>query len=189
MFTDSDSPLRGYAMALHVAGGLAALAVAFGGWHVVERPIARREQELNTRIEQACALGRRAHDLSQQHRRLQEMVASWSERIEIMETRLNAAAHPSQFFEQLTQLLHGTAVSVHDYRPGAVQDSGPVRQHAVQLSASGDYAALCRFLVQLEDLPLLCKISQFRITAGQANSLSMEFGLLWSAELKPASNL
>jgi Tfp pilus assembly protein PilO len=189
MSNPSDRRLHAPRYAIHAAGGLLALLLASVGWCLVEQPIATHQRTLAEQIEQAFHLAGSATELRQSHGSLREELSEVSTRIEGLETRLAAASHPAQLFEQLTALAQRTKVGVHDYRPGHVQDAGTVRQHTVQLCLSGDYEDLCRFLVELEDQSLLCRISQIKIggAGGQASALNMDLGLHWSAALQPVT--
>jgi Tfp pilus assembly protein PilO len=188
MSTSSESRLHVPRCAMHLGGGLLAVLFAAAGWCIVERPMAHRQAELAEQIKQAFDLAHSATELRQRHRMLLKDFEVLSARIGQLESKLTASTHPSQVFEQISALAQQTDVSVHDYRPAQPLDADSVRQHTVQLSVSGDYESLCRFFVKLEDLPLLCKTSQIKMTStpGKGGTLSVELGLQWSAAVQTA---
>ena len=171
-------------MAVHSSGIVVTSLVTFLTWHGISA-LRDEQSHLQQDQESIANLVRNESEIRANHGRLfqgiQSLNVNTGNRSQISTSPLNDA----EFLAQLSQLANDVDLSIKSYSPGEFTDRGL----DVQLTASGTYPNVCRFLDGLETIPFLCEVPQCSIAApqqvGEACALELSIRLLNPAQVWP----
>ncbi len=142
-----------------LTAGLACL-----GWLLVNH-MQLQQADIVQRTAECHSLLRHAHDMHRAAGQLQEDTAAIQQALSTLRAKWPDTADETTFLQLVSQLAADHGVSVSDYRPGGVAKHAEFHEIELRLSGSGPYAGLCRWLVGLNELPRVVRLSQLTIVA------------------------
>lgn len=171
MRIDGRPSLRAYDLYLnsgYLTAGVAAMATIYAALIL---PIQGETSRIHLEVNGCKDLIQSTSQLTVERQRLERQLAQKRQALADFQLRIPPTPHEAEFLAQVCELAHRVGVEVTDYHPGAVRQRETYQELEVKFSGRGDYEAICRFLHQTEEIPRLCRLVQFELSAGEADQL------------------
>lgn len=126
---------------------------------------------------------RQISDITLKHQSLEAELAKSQQATTELLQRIPTAPRESDFLAQVCRLADRTGMEVADYHPGTVEKRENHHEMEVKVSTRGEYAALSKFLEQVDHLPRLCRLTQLDVVAapaGETLSVEMSFRIYFA---------
>ncbi len=150
---------------LHGSGCLLTAGIAAGAWTAVDQFVNGRIERIDRRHAATSTFMTTAPEIEQEHRLLQAEVADRSIRFEELLGRIPPEVRESEFLAQIDELAKKCELTIRDYRPGSIASQTRHSELEIQLSAEGNYAALCQFLAGIHALPRMSRVTALQVAA------------------------
>jgi Tfp pilus assembly protein PilO len=154
---------------LHAAGAALALGVVIAFYHFAYAPMHEDIAVHAERIEKVRALAVNAENVAQTNRQLTRRVRELTRAAADVRDRMPADVSASDFVELSSQLAAALDLQVQQCL------SEPPQHHAghatidVTCKLAGSYASICRYLVAVDQLPQISRVSRFELSRTSAS--------------------
>ena len=164
--TDNSVPKSLVALGwwLHGAGLLLMAVIAAGTFLGLDRFVNRHLARIDRQHRAAAKFLETEPQAELANRELKQELADMEDRFSSVTARIPAEAGESDFLAQLSELAQQSRLAIRDYRPGISAHKEEHSEMEVDLSAEGNYTAICRFLAGLGTLSRLSRITELEIS-------------------------
>lgn len=150
---------------LNLLGCGLTFAVLAGAYMLALRPLRAESAESESRVAETVSFLNSSDTITSETRRLTLRLSELGQEMERILAGVPESSRESEFLGQLAELLRDSSLTLEEFRPGTVRESGQYRQLEVEVTGEGTYRDLCRFLDGLEKLPRLCRILRMEISS------------------------
>lgn len=150
---------------LHGLGLLMTVGIAFAAWSAIDVFVNGRIERINRRHAATTTFMKTAPDVEAEHHRLRTEVANRSLRFEELLARIPPDVRESDFLAQIDELSRKCGLTIRDYRPGSITNQTRHSELEIELSAEGNYTALCHFLAGIHGLPRMSRVTALNVSA------------------------
>ncbi len=161
--------IKTYDLYLNAGYAAAGVVLLFLFFAAVILPIRRDTQRIAAETEQYKELIQSTSQMTVERQRLERQLASKEQSLSELQMRIPAAPLEAEFLAQVCELAHRLGMEITDYHPGTAHPRETYRELEVKVSCRGDYAAVCEFLHQSEEIPRLCRLVHFEMNALEAD--------------------
>jgi Tfp pilus assembly protein PilO len=165
----SSRSLRAYD--LYLNGGYLAIGVVvmIVLYVAIVLPIHGETARIHSEVSACKHLIQTTSQITVERQRLERQLAENQQALADLQLMIPSAPHEAEFLAQVCELAHRIGLEVTDYHPGAVQERETYQELEVKFSGRGEYEAICRFLHQTDEIPRLCRLVHFELTAGEGD--------------------
>lgn len=169
----TSSSLRNEELGLHACGLGVAAVIVYVTWVFAIQPLQNQHADVATRIEEVSQLQSSGTAIQDRHRATKAEVADFEATFSRVISRIPETPRESEFLAQITHLARTCKLSIQKYHPREPVNEGTYTALEVQLDAKADYAGICQFLDGLRSLARLCRVTQLRVHAVEADGTNL----------------
>lgn len=147
---------------IHAAGIAAVVAFAGGIWKA-NALLSVQEMCLRDELQSVTDLTQRDREIRAQHERLEKEIQLLHETAQKRAAKGSVAPNDASVLADLSKLANNVQLSIKSYSPGQAS----ANSFQAQISATGSYAGICRFLNELSATSFLCQVTQCSLAAPQ----------------------
>jgi Tfp pilus assembly protein PilO len=181
---DLNKSTRVLGLGLHAAGLGVVLLIAAAGCVCLLRPVRLQIEGCET---QAGRLEARLNSADKRRAEQQELTrqsAALAQEATALARRVPDEALEAEFLSQVAAAASQVGLKILDYRPAVASAQEDCSQMEIQLSCSGPYGSLCRFLERLTAFERLSRVTDAEIAAAAPDGCAVNMTLVIFFQLK-----
>jgi Tfp pilus assembly protein PilO len=155
--------LQTYDLALNTGLGIVTAVALVGIYFATFYSFNVQHSAVQTEATELRELIRQASEFNEQQQALTTQLTKSEQAAADLTRRIPSAPRESDFLSQFCELAERTGIEVADYRPGMIDQRENHHEMEVQISTSGEYAALGKFLQEIDHIPRLCRLTQLDV--------------------------
>ena len=170
--------------AVHVTGAIVTLLIAAAGYSIGFVSDTNQETTWKNSIESGQELLKIREQIAQDRDIAECELFAMTRRLEELTALIPNNPESSRFLAQLAHLGAESELGIENFRPGPPETTDNMRRIRVQLSGTGRYESICRFLDGLQTLPRLTRVAKLQVDPPGENglySVSMDLLIFFAA--------